>query len=52
MKNNYGGYLNLYKYFLHPELLASNTIRSQRERKLKILLRTNLVKYPSNPWRI
>ena len=47
MKNNYGSYLNFYKYFLHFEVLASNTIKKERKEKFKNLLGINFVKYLS-----
>ena len=40
-------YLNFYKYFLHFELLVSNTIKNETRKKFKNLLGTNLVKYSS-----
>ena len=46
MKKNYGNYLDFYKYLLHVELLASNTIKNEAKRKIKNLLRINL-KYSS-----
>ena len=45
MKNNYGNYLILDKYFLHSELLASNTIKKETRKTFKNLLGINLVKY-------
>ena len=44
-KKNYGSYLNLYKYFFHFELLASNTIKNETGKKFKNLLGINLAKY-------
>ena len=35
-KNNYGSYLNLYKYFFHFEVLASNTIKNKTEKVQKL----------------
>ena len=47
-KNNYGMQLFIfYKYFLHFELLVSNTIKNETRKKFKNLLGTNLVKYSS-----
>ena len=46
-KNNYGGYLNFYIYFLHFEILASNTIKNETKEKFKNLLGIILVKYSS-----
>ena len=42
-KNKYDSYLNLYKFFLHFELLASNNIKNQTGKKLKNLLGINLI---------
>ena len=37
----------MYKCFFHFELLASNTIKNETEKKLKSLLGKNLLKYSS-----
>ena len=47
MKNNYGRYLIFFKYFLHFELLASNTMKNETRKNFKNLLRIRLVKYSS-----
>ena len=44
-KNNYGSYLNFYKFFLQFELLPSNTIKNETSKKIKNLLGISLVKY-------
>ena len=40
-KSKYGSYLNVYKYFLRLEPLASNTIKNQTREKPKNLLGIN-----------
>ena len=46
MNENYDNYLDFYKYLVHVELLASNTIKNEAKTKIRNLFRINL-KYSS-----
>ena len=46
-EKNYGSYLGFHTYFLHFEIMTSNTMKNKTRKKFKNLFRVNFVKYSS-----